>query len=78
MGHIRFLNSCSEISKDIVVGVQSDESVFKQKGYYPTINQDSRANMLLSIKSISSVFIYNDFEYEKYAKTYDCKHLALS
>lgn len=78
MGHIRFLNSCSDISKDIVVGVQSDKSVFNQKGYYPTINQDSRANMLLSIKNISTVFIYSDFEYEKYAKLYDCKHLALS
>lgn len=77
-GHLKFLKECSEVSDELIVGIQSDESVFSQKGKYPAINEEQRKEMVLSLVHVTGVFLYNRLDYLDYAKSWYATDLALS
>jgi cytidyltransferase-like protein len=53
-GHVRLLKRAKEIGT-VVVGLTSDEEVFKRKGYTPELSFDSRKEILEAIKYVDEV-----------------------
>jgi D-beta-D-heptose 7-phosphate kinase/D-beta-D-heptose 1-phosphate adenosyltransferase len=60
-GHIELLNHCSELGDKVVVGLNSDASIKRIKGSSRPINsQKDRMYMLLALKYVDEVIIFND------------------
>ena len=67
VGHIRLFEHCCELAKRcggrFVIGIDSDSRVRELKGSIrPINNQHDRAEVLLSLKGVDSVYIYNTAE----------------
>ena len=67
VGHIRLFDHCRQLAKNFggrfVVGIDSDSRVRELKGSSrPINNQYDRAEVLLSLKGVDSVYIYNTAE----------------
>lgn len=60
LGHIELLKYCSSLG-DVIVGLNSDESIKRLKGLSRPINDEqSRLRVLESIKYVSSVHIFHE------------------
>tara|TARA_B100001248_G_scaffold258348_1_gene242339 strand:- start:852 stop:1265 length:414 start_codon:yes stop_codon:yes gene_type:complete len=60
-GHLDLLNNARKYGDRLVVGINSDESIKRLKGSRrPINNQDFRSNLLLSLKCIDKVLIFNE------------------
>jgi rfaE bifunctional protein nucleotidyltransferase chain/domain len=61
VGHTRYLQSARNLGKSLVVGVNSDRSVQALKGHTrPIVPQEQRAELLLSLRSVSAVVIFEE------------------
>lgn len=58
-GHLRFLLEISSIPGKLVVAINSDQSIKKQKGSYPLLNQTERARLLASVDNIYKIIIFD-------------------
>ena len=60
-GHIELFKYCKSIGKKVIVGINSDESVKRQKGDKRPINIcEDRKELLSSIKYIDKVIVFNE------------------
>ena len=60
-GHIELLRRAKECGTRLIVGINSDESVRRIKGNdRPLFNQDERKQMLLSLKTVDEVRIFDE------------------
>lgn len=60
-GHVNLLERAKALGTKLVVGINSDESVKAIKGAErPFINQDERREMLLGLKSVDEVVIFDE------------------
>jgi rfaE bifunctional protein nucleotidyltransferase chain/domain len=60
-GHLEYLREARALGNVLIVGLNSDESVHKIKGpQRPLINQEDRAAMLLSLKFVNYVVIFDE------------------
>ncbi len=58
-GHVRYLQGASQMGDLLVVGVNSDEQVAKQKGAgRPILPQDERAELVASLEAVDLVTIF--------------------
>ena len=53
-GHIRLLKKASELGY-VIVGLCSDEEIFKAKGFKPLLSYEQRKEIALSIKYVREV-----------------------
>ena len=53
-GHIRLLKKSSELGY-VIVGLTSDEEIFKSKGFRPLLKFENRKEIALSIKYVQDV-----------------------
>lgn len=61
LGHVEYLNEARAQGDVLIVAINSDESVRKIKGQdRPINNQDDRAKMLLNLKSVDCVQVFNN------------------
>jgi glycerol-3-phosphate cytidylyltransferase len=54
-GHINFLHKCSNICKNIIVSLNSDEFIFRYKKRKPIMSFEERRESLLSCSYVKSV-----------------------
>ena len=60
-GHVRYLQGAKELGDLLVVGVNSDEQVAKQKGKgRPILNQNERAELVAALQPVDLVTIFNE------------------
>lgn len=60
VGHIRYLKAAKEKGHVLVVGLNSDRSIRELKGKgRPLISQGDRAEMLMALKSVDFVYIFD-------------------
>lgn len=61
-GHVTYLSQAAELGDNLVVGLNSDESVkrLKKGPNRPIQNQDSRALILASLHHVSAVIIFDE------------------
>jgi D-beta-D-heptose 7-phosphate kinase / D-beta-D-heptose 1-phosphate adenosyltransferase len=60
-GHIRLLEYCRSIGNRVVVGINSDDSVRRLKGYDRPINtQDDRRELLMALRSVDEVIVFEE------------------
>ncbi|MDD5360698.1 MAG: D-glycero-beta-D-manno-heptose 1-phosphate adenylyltransferase [Ignavibacteria bacterium] len=60
-GHLEYLNEAKALGDFLVVGVNSDSSVKKLKGKdRPVVGQDDRAFVLLNLKPVDAVIIFDE------------------
>lgn len=65
-GHIDLLERAKALGTKLIVGLNSDESVRKIKGDgRPVINQDERMAVLLGLRSVDEVVIFDELTPEK-------------
>lgn len=63
IGHIRLFKYAKSIGGQLIVGIDSDQRVRKLKGVNRPINcQEHRKEMLLSIKYVDKVIVFNTEE----------------
>jgi D-beta-D-heptose 7-phosphate kinase/D-beta-D-heptose 1-phosphate adenosyltransferase len=61
IGHIRLLQFSKKLGDKLIVGINSDDSVRKLKGENrPINNQNIRKEMLLSLKPVDDVIIFDE------------------
>lgn len=61
VGHIRNLTAAKKLGDVLVVGINSDASVRKNKGpSRPIVPEKERAEMLAALESVSHVFIFKE------------------
>ena len=53
-GHVNFLRQCSKFGK-VIVSLNTDEFIYKYKGFHPIINFQERKAVLSSCKYVSEV-----------------------
>lgn len=58
--HLRYLERCKAECDILIVGVDSDELVHKNKNKYPEINEHHRCCMVESLKCVDIVFLMED------------------
>jgi rfaE bifunctional protein nucleotidyltransferase chain/domain len=60
-GHVRYLQGAKELGDLLIVGVNSDEQVAKQKGKgRPILNQNERAELVASLQAVDWVTIFDE------------------
>lgn len=65
-GHIDLLNRAKELGDKLIVGINSDSSVRKIKGLErPFLSENARREILLGLKSVDEVFIFDELTPEK-------------
>ncbi len=61
VGHLRYLKNARELGTSLVIGLNSDESVRKLKGpNRPIHNESERSEMLMGLKCVDNVFIFEE------------------
>ncbi|MGM0507804.1 MAG: D-glycero-beta-D-manno-heptose 1-phosphate adenylyltransferase [Fusobacteriota bacterium] len=61
VGHLRYLKQAKQLGDILVVGLNSDDSVKNLKGKNrPYVSQENRAEMLLGLKPVNYVIIFNE------------------
>ncbi len=61
VGHIRYLNQAKALGDILLVGLNSDNSVKSLKGSTrPINNQEERKEMLLALKAVDAVIIFDE------------------
>ena len=61
VGHIRYLSEAKSLGELLVVGLNSDTSVSRLKGEgRPVVTQDDRKEVLLALRSVDSVCIFDE------------------
>lgn len=61
IGHLKVLNAAGNEGDVVIVGLNSDQSVRELKGPdRPITNQEDRASILLNLKCVDYVIIYED------------------
>lgn len=61
IGHSRYLQASKSLADVLVLGLNSDESVKRLKGPdRPINNQGDRAELLLNLRSVDYIVIFND------------------
>ena len=61
MGHLNLIKRAKLCGDHLVVGVCSDSTTKATKGELPTINQQSRADLLAAIRYVDEVFLRLNF-----------------
>lgn len=65
-GHVHFLQIARSLGDYLVVGVNSDDSVRKLKGYHrPIIPEQERVMILKELRCVDMVIVFNDISPEK-------------
>lgn len=60
-GHLKVLNAAKKEGDILIVGMNSDESVRRLKGPdRPIVNEEDRSNLLINLKAVDYVIIYDD------------------
>jgi D-beta-D-heptose 7-phosphate kinase/D-beta-D-heptose 1-phosphate adenosyltransferase len=61
IGHIHLLKRCRELGDVVIVGLNSDNSVFRLKGTgHPVMPQNERAEILTSLSMVDFVVIFEE------------------
>jgi D-beta-D-heptose 7-phosphate kinase/D-beta-D-heptose 1-phosphate adenosyltransferase len=61
IGHIELLKFCKTLGDTVVVGLNSDDSVRRLKGFTRPVNkQEARRGILEAIKYVDCVFIFDE------------------
>ena len=61
VGHSRYLTEAKNLGDLLVVGINSDSSVSSLKGpERPVIPEDERKEMLLALRAVDYVFVFNE------------------
>lgn len=61
VGHVRYLQEARSLGDKLIVGINSDESVRGLKGELrPIVSEDMRKEMLLALKAVDEVYIFNE------------------
>lgn len=70
VGHLRYLEASKALGDVLVVGLNSDKSVKRLKGESrPINNQEDRAEMLLALKPVDFVVIFDEDTAEEFLKS---------
>jgi len=69
IGHINFLKRAKKLGDVLIVGVQSDEEVEKQKGLKPAISLKDRIATLEALDCVDIAVPYSDSNYVEHAKS---------
>lgn len=68
-GHVDLLERCKSLGTELIVGINSDESVRKIKGAErPFLDQASRKAILCGLKSVDEVYIFEELTPENLIK----------
>ena len=59
-GHMKFITKAAGSEGHVIVGVQDDESVERQKGSRPAHSIEERCEYARSVKRVADVFVYGD------------------
>jgi D-beta-D-heptose 7-phosphate kinase/D-beta-D-heptose 1-phosphate adenosyltransferase len=60
-GHVEYLDQSRALGNKLIVGLNSDESVRRLKGSdRPINNQEDRKAVLLALRSVSAVYIFEE------------------
>lgn len=69
IGHLRYLKECKRLGHVLIIGLNSDKSVHILKGpKRPVINQYARAEMLVNLKGVDYVYIFNEKDPRSFLK----------
>ena len=61
VGHLRYLQEAARHGDQLIVGLNSDESVRQLKGSQrPLIGEDDRAELLMGLRCVSAVCVFGD------------------
>lgn len=58
-GHLRFLLEIGKIEGRLLVAINSDQSIIKQKGTAPLLKEQDRARLLASLENVHQVVIFD-------------------
>jgi len=77
-GYINYLKKAKSVCDELVVGVQADTFVERQKGHLPVISESYRTLTLLALGCVDRVLVYYDTDYLKQAKNVGADTFILS
>ncbi len=60
VGHLHLLKEAKKLGDILIIGINSDKSKEKQKGWKPIIPAEERKQILEAIKYVDKVYIYNE------------------
>jgi glycerol-3-phosphate cytidylyltransferase len=68
IGHLNLLNKYKNYN--LLIGIQSSESMFFQKNKYPILSDEERMNFIKQLNIVKDVFIYSDIDQTDILKKY--------
>lgn len=79
LGHIKLFKYAKSLGQKLFVGIDSDNRIHQSKGYNrPINNQNQRRELLLSIRYIDDVFIFDSaLELEGYIQDFNIDTMVI-
>lgn len=77
LGHLNLLYQSSLLGSKLIVGINSDNLIYKYKKQYPLFPQDEREIIVKSLTWVTDTFIQDKFFEEDIIKTYDANIFTL-
>ena len=78
IGHLNAITQAKAFGNYLIVGVQADKSVFKQKKKYPVLNQKQRIRIMQSIKGVDRVILYRNTDQSAVLKSLRPRIIAVN
>jgi glycerol-3-phosphate cytidylyltransferase len=77
VGHLNLLKSAKALGDILIVGIKTDELVFKDKGHHPLMSYEDRAAVLESCKYVDLVIPENEIDRDHLLEKVDADILAV-
>jgi len=62
-GHLNALERARTYGDRLIVGVESDELIYAEKGRCAAINQNDRCRMLQALRCVDAAIVFTSFDY---------------
>lgn len=77
VGHLNLLKSAKALGDILIVGIKTDELVFKDKGHHPLMSYEDRVAVLESCKYVDLVVPENEIDRDHLLEKVDADILAV-
>jgi choline-phosphate cytidylyltransferase/glycerol-3-phosphate cytidylyltransferase len=77
VGHLNLLKSAKALGDILIVGIKTDELVFKDKGHHPLMSYEDRAAVLESCRYVDLVIPENEIDRDHLLEKVDADILAV-
>ena len=68
IGHLEYIEEAKKLGDILIVGINSDQYIEKNKSRKPIFNENERCKIIASIQGVDYVFLFNELTFDNYLR----------